>query len=200
MDNTQTIYVDKSGNNFPIFLEIRKLPTFMLGALIFIPRVQSFNIYFTHQHPCTSYFYGGPNLQITIIFYKLQLFSTNHYFFLQYGDFFLQITTFSSSNHNFFLQSTTFFSNTATFFIKPQLFSQCCNLFLQITTFFIKPQLFSTRHNFFFPILQLFSSNHIFFLESTTFFSILQLVSTKHNFFLQYGDFSLRITTLFFKS
>ena len=39
MDNTQTIYVDKSGNNFPIFLEIRKLPTFMLGALIFIPRV-----------------------------------------------------------------------------------------------------------------------------------------------------------------
>ena len=39
MDNTQTIYVDKSGNNFPIFLEIRKLPTFMLGASIFIPRV-----------------------------------------------------------------------------------------------------------------------------------------------------------------
>ena len=170
MDNTQTIYVDKSGNNFPIFLEIRKLPTFMLGALIFIPRVQSFNIYFTHQHPCTSYFYGGPNLQITIIFHKLQLFSTNHYFFLQYGDFFLQITTFSSSNHNFFLQSTTFFSNTATFFIKPQLFSQCCNLFLQTTTFFYKAQLFFSNIATFFIKPHFFSRKHNFFLYIATCF------------------------------
>ena len=186
MDNTLTIYVDKSGNNFPIFLEIRKLPTFMLGALIFIPRVQSFNIYFTHQHPCTSYFYGGPNLQITIIFYKLQLFSTNHYFFLQYGDFFLQITTFSSSNHNFFLQSTTFFSNIATFFIKPQLFSRKHNFFLNVATCFYKSQLFSSNHNF--------------FLQGTTFFSNIATFFIKPHFFSRKHNFFLYIATCFYKA
>ena len=68
-------------------------------------------------------------LQITNFFYKSQLFSTNH---------------------NFFLQSTTLFSNIVTFFYKVQLFSpilrlfstdhnfflRYCDFFLQTTTFF----------------------------------------------------------------
>ena len=81
-------------------------------------------------------------LQITTIFYKTQLLSTNR---------------------NYFLQTTTIF-------YKPQLFStncnnflHSCNFFLQITTFFYKSQLFST-------ILQLFSIIHKFFLQITTFF------------------------------
>ena len=81
-------------------------------------------------------------LQITTFFYKSQLFSTNHNFFLQSTTFFPNIATFFykpqlfspilrlfSKNHNFFPQTTTFF-------YKVQLFSQYCDFFLQTTTFF----------------------------------------------------------------
>ena len=62
-------------------------------------------------------------LHIETVFYKLPLLSTNHSFFLQYGDFFLQITTF--------------LCNIATFFYKSQLFSTFLQLFVQYWNFFL---------------------------------------------------------------
>ena len=105
-------------------------------------------------------------LQITTTFYKLPLFSTNHNFFLQYGDFFLQITTF---------------------FIKPQLFYKA-QLFFRIL------KLFYNAH--FFPILQLFSTKHDFFHHTTTFSYISQLFSPQcWDFFLQNTTFLYKIST-----
>ena len=104
--------------------------------------------------------YGGPEvqlfstnhnyfLQITTSFYKPQLFSTNHNFFLQYGNFFLQITTF-------FYKSQLFSTFLQLFVQYWNFFLQSCNFFLQCTTFFYKWLLFSINHYFFYTILNLF--------------------------------------------
>ena len=81
-----------------------------------------------------------------------------------------------STNHNFFLQSTTFF-------YKSQLFSTNHSFFLQTTTFFYKSQLFSTFFQLLSIILQLFSTNRNFFLQFTTFFYKSQLFSAKSQLF-----------------
>ena len=91
-------------------------------------------------------------------FYKLQLFSTNHNFFLQIATIFHKPQLFST-NCNYFLHSCNFFL-------------QYCNFFLQTATFFYKSQLFST-------ILQLFSLIHNFFLQITTFFCKIATFSTE---------------------
>ena len=104
------------------------------------------SIVFVYLFPngCIGLAYGGP---------EVQLFSTNHNYFLQTTTFFYKSQLFST-NHNFFLQIVTIFYILATFFYKSQLFSTILqlfsiihNFFLQITTFFCKIATFFHRRN-----------------------------------------------------
>ena len=128
----------------------------------------------------------------------MQLFSTNHNYFLQTTTFFYKSQLFST-NHNFFLQI-------ATIFYKPQLFSansnyflHSCNFFLQIATIFYKPQLFSTNRNYFLHSCNFFLQYCNFFLQTATFFYKSQLFSTILQLFSIIDNFFLPITTFFCK-
>ena len=66
---------------------------------------------------------------------EVQLFSTNHNYFLETTTFFYKSQLFST-HHNFFLQIATIFYNIATFFCNSQLFSTNHNFFLQNRNFF----------------------------------------------------------------
>ena len=71
-------------------------------------------------------------LQITTISYKSQLLSTNHIFLLEIATNFYNLATFSTISQFFSLQITTFFYNLATFSHNLQLSSTILKLFFQI--------------------------------------------------------------------
>ena len=81
-------------------------------------------------------------LQITTIFYKLQLFSANHNYFLQTAIFF--------TNHNYFYVLQLFFREITTIFYNLATF------FYNRATFFYKPQFFSTNHDYFIQFCNFF--------------------------------------------
>ena len=100
-------------------------------------------------------------LQITTIFHKPQLFSTNRNYFLQTTTFFYKSQLYSTILQLFSIIQN-FFLQVKTFFYKPQLFSTNCTIFYNLATFFYNSQLFSTyKSQLFSTKSQLFSTEGI---------------------------------------